>query len=292
MKNSKTGDLNLKEKIMIRVKRKLVRLFAPEIIQLVKRKTNFYRKKQEQNLSDFPRYIKTIAKIDNHEIIIPDSASFLFMHREIFMQKIYQFKTTNTRPYIIDGGANIGLATIYLKLLYPSSRIIAFEPDFEIFSILKNNIHSYNFRDVELVQKGLWNNNTTLSFASEGADGGLITDIDKTVTATEAIEVVSLKPYLQNQVDFLKLDIEGSETIVLKDIQDDLVRVDRIFVEYHSFVDQPQTLNEIIDILTKAKFRLYMSIPGNNSLNSPLMGLGNYNNIDFQLNIFGYKEGK
>jgi hypothetical protein len=35
-----------------------------------------------------------------------------------------------------------------------------------------------------------------------------------------------------------------------------------------------------------------MSIPGNNALNSPLMGLGNYNNMDFQLNIFGYKEGE
>ena len=67
--------------------------------------------------------------------------------------------------------------------------------------------------------------------------------------------------------------------------------VDRIFVEYHSFVGQPQTLNIIVNILSNAKFRLYMSIPGDNSLKSPFLGLRNYNNMDFQLNIFGFKEG-
>lgn len=271
-------------------KRKLVRLLAPEIIQLVKRKFKVFQNEKEQSLLNFPRYTKTTTQLEGRKIIIPDSASFLFMHKEIFKENIYNFKTSNPIPYIIDGGANIGLATIYLKLLYPSAKIIAFEPDSNIFDTLKNNINSFDFKNVELVQKGLWNENKTLSFKSEGADGGLIADIDKTVSATETIEVVSLKPYLQKQVDFLKLDIEGAETIVLKDIQEDLCRVERIFIEYHSFVGQPQTLNEIIDILTKAKFRLYMSIPGNNSLKSPLLGLGNYNNMDFQLNIFGYKE--
>jgi hypothetical protein len=64
-----------------------------------------------------PRYTKKqIAWLENHEIVIPDSASFFFAY-EIFIQKIYHLKTSNPIPYIIDGGANIGLATIYLKLL-------------------------------------------------------------------------------------------------------------------------------------------------------------------------------
>ena len=102
--------------------------------------------------------------------------------------------------------------------------------------------------------------------------------------------VESLKPYLQKHVDFLKLDIEGAETVVLKDIVEELKNVERIFVEYHSFVGQEQRLNEVIDILSSAKFRLYMSIPGDNSIKSPFMGLKTYNNMDFQLNIFGFKD--
>ncbi len=273
------------------LKRKLIRLFAPEFIQLAKRKTNLL-KKEKTRVLEIPRYTKTSDQLDGRQIQIPDIASFRFMHKEIFEQEIYKFKTSTPEPYIIDGGANIGLATIYFKKLYPSSKIVCFEPDPEIFKTLKLNIGVFDFRQIELIQKGLWNANTKLFFKSEGADAGLIAEFDKNNSAPETeIEVVSLKPYLQKSVDFLKLDIEGAETIVLKDIQEELVRVERIFVEYHSFVGQPQRLNEIIDILTKARFRLYMSIPGNNSLNSPLMGLGNYNNMDFQLNIFGYKEG-
>lgn len=277
-----------KEKIGSRIKKKLVTFIAPELIKLLKRKLNYANDKTKQNLIDFPRYTKTSTQLDGNKIIIPDSASYLFMHKEIFEENIYKFKTSNPTPYIIDGGANIGLATIYFKLLYPSSKIIAFEPDPMIFSILKTNVNSYNFNDVVLIQKGLWNDNTTLSFKSEGADGGLITDVDKTIIATNRIEVVSLKSYLQQPVDFLKLDIEGSETIVLKDIQDELGSVERIFVEYHSFVDQTQTLNEIIDILTKAKFRLHVSSPGITS-KMPFISRNVYNNMDMQLNIYGFK---
>ncbi|TVZ25583.1 FkbM family methyltransferase [Gillisia sp. Hel_I_86] len=278
-----------KFKQKINLKKKLRKLIAREIIDLLKRKTGNSTNKTPK-LLQLPRYTKTTIELNGKELIIPDNASFRFMYREIFEEEIYKFITTNSEPYIIDGGANIGLAAIYFKELYPNAKIIAFEPDPEIFKILKNNIEVFNFQNIELVQKGLWDSKSKLNFFSEGADAGLITTLDNSRVSPLEIETISLKEYLNQPVDFLKLDIEGAETIVLKDIEDDLCKVERIFVEYHSFVDQPQTLNEIVNILTRAKFRIYMSIPGNNSLKSPFLGLIPYNNMDFQLNFFGYKE--
>lgn len=235
------------------------------------------------------RYTETAIELKGHQIKIPDSSSFLFMYKEIFEERIYHFNTSNSKPVIIDGGANIGLASIYLKLLYPSSKILAFEPDPYIFSFLKNNTESFGFQNIELIQKGLWNNNTSLKFQTEGADAGLIATLNKTTSAlVKEIEVVSLKPFLKNRVDFLKLDIEGAETIVLSDIKDELINVERIFIEYHSFVDQPQTLNEIINILTDANFRLHILSPGLSS-KAPFVKINTYSNMDMQLNIFGYK---
>jgi FkbM family methyltransferase len=275
------------------LKAKIIKVIPVELRKFLKRKlmlsTNKENIKIYESLNGFPRYTKTTTQLVGHKIIIPDSTSFLFMHKEIFEENIYKFKTSNPAPYIIDGGANIGLSTIYFKLLFPSSKIIAFEPDPEIYSILKENIKSFNFTDVELIKKGLWNKNIKLPFRSEGADAGIIADVDKTVSASKTIEVVSLKTYLQETVDFLKLDIEGSETIVLMDIQNDLDKVERIFVEYHSFIGQSQTLNEIIDILTKADFRLHVSSPGLSS-KAPFINLNIYNNMDMQLNIYGFKE--
>jgi|TARA_R110002020_G_scaffold63136_3_gene168433 FkbM family methyltransferase len=290
-----TQKVSAKNGYANKFKRKLSGLVAPEIKKYLRRKLGYNSNISSSNdfsiLKKTPRYTRTKVFIKGVEIDIPDSASFLFMYKEIFQENIYRFKSSNPCPYIIDGGANIGLASIYLKLLYPDSEIVAFEPDPTIFDMLKSNIEAFSLRGVELIEKGLWNEDTSITFNSEGADAGLIATLDETLTATNSINVTSLRPFLNRTVDFLKLDIEGAETKVLKDIENDLKNVERIFVEYHSFIGQPQTLNDIINILTKANFRIYMSIPGNNALKSPLMGLRNYNNMDFQLNIFGYKEG-
>jgi hypothetical protein len=97
-----------------------------------------------------------------------------------------------------------------------------------------------------------------------------------------------LKNYIDKKIDFLKIDIEGAETKVLIDIQEQLHFVEKIFVEYHSFNNQKQTLNEIINILTKAGFRLHINSPGLMSP-SPFMKLNSYNDMDMQLNISGWK---
>lgn len=267
-------------------------LIPPEIKAFIKRKlSKNYLKPANvfEILKTVPRYTKTSAVIDDHELQIPDSASFLFMYDEIFRTEIYKFKTEKSSPYIIDGGANIGLASIYFKKLYPDADIVAFEPDPEIFAILQSNIKSHSLHSVELINKGLWNEVKTLKFKTEGADAGLlITSDDSDSEFMQTVPVESLKPYLKKHVDFLKLDIEGAETVVLRDIAEDLGKVERIFIEYHSFVDQEQSLNEIIDILKKAKFRLYISSPGLSS-KSPFVNLTVYSGMDMQLNIYGIK---
>lgn len=276
------------KKIKTKLKKKIKTFLAPELLDFIKRKLRNRKYQFEIDLLKIPRYTETFINFDGFPLKIPDSASFLFMFKEIFQENIYKFKTSNSKPYIIDGGANIGLATIYLKKLYPSAEIIAFEPDPNIYKILKNNIEVFNFKDVVLLQNGLWNEDKTMLFMAEGADGGIVADVDISVLAQEKIEVISLKPYLKRTVDFLKLDIEGSETIVLRDIEEDLGMIQRIFIEYHSFVNQSQSLNEVIDILTKANFRLHVSSPGLSN-KSPFMGLKVYNNMDMQLNIYGFK---
>lgn len=275
-------------------KSKFLSVLPPEIKLLLKRK---FKKASSQTFTEFdrlkkvPRYTKTSAIIDGYELQIPDSASFLFMYDEIFRTQIYKFKTQNPTPYIIDGGANIGLSTLYFKKLYPKAVIVAFEPDPDIYAVLQENIANHSLEFVNLVHKGLWNHETSLTFKVEGADAGLLVAAgNEEGINIKTVPVTSLNPYLQKTVDFLKLDIEGAETVVLKDIEDNLDKVERIFVEYHSFVEEEQSLNEILNILKKAKFRVYMSIPGNNSIKSPFMGLRAYNNMDFQLNIFGFKQ--
>lgn len=271
------------------LKKKLKRAIAPELLLYYRRKKNHNKSDQFDKLRKTPRFVQTTFNLDAKKIIVPDAASFNFMYEEIFVQEIYKFTTQSNMPYIIDGGANIGLATLYFKKLFPNSEIIAFEPDTQIFKTLEKNIKSFGLKNITLMKYGLWNKNETLNFYTEGADGGTIDQERKNSGKFESIEVQSLLPYLNKTVDFLKLDIEGAESVVIKDIESHLYNVNRIFVEYHSFVRQTQNLGEIISILENSGFRLHINAPGLSS-KQPFQNLKVYNNMDMQLNIYGIRE--
>lgn len=246
------------------------------------------RKKELLRLKEYPRYQKGITSLFKYPLKFVDSASLLFMYNELFKQEIYKFKTSKPNPYIIDAGANIGLSILYFKQLFPQSEIVAFEPDPELLAVLKENLTTFGYNDVQVISKALWDNETTLSFFQEGADGGRIaTAIDKESMIT--LPTTKLRKYLEKPVDFLKIDIEGAEARVLKDCQDLLVNVERLFVEYHSFIGQEQDLPLLLSVLKNSGFRLNINNPGLVS-KQPLSGVNTYAGMDMQLNIFGFKE--
>ena len=117
-----------------------------------------------RRLKKMPRYTKTTVSLANIEWQLIDPASFVFQYAEIFQKQIYQFPAQTPAPRIIDCGANIGLSVIYFKRLHPESRITAFEPDPQIFSVLKDNIRQCGYADVELVNKAVWTEAATLEF--------------------------------------------------------------------------------------------------------------------------------
>jgi len=238
-----------------------------------------------KSLRKMGRYQATTVPLGQVSIHIPDAASFLFTYKEIFKREIYRFECHQDNPYILDGGANIGMATLYWKSLFPKAEIVAFEPDREIFEFLEHNIMASGHQDVKLLNKGLWDESTSLSFESEGSDAGRI----KAGAEENSIEVTTLRPFLTGRkVDFLKLDIEGAETVVLRDCASLLGNVENIFVEYHSFPDQEQTLDEVIGLLRESGFRLFVNSMAAKA-KSPLVQRPNLDGMDMQLNLFGYR---
>lgn len=246
------------------------------------------RKKQllKYQLKQFPRYTVTQTNLLNFPITLIDSASFLFMYSEIFEQEIYKFKAETKSPNILDLGANIGLSIIYFKQLYPQSKIIAFEPDPKVFSILSQNIKNLKLDNIELINKAVWTAETTLEFMSEGADGGRLVCLDSQFTKYQ-IETVQLCKYLTQPIDFLKMDIEGAETQVLCDCKDLLKNVRNLFIEYHSFVEQKQTLHTIINILSDNGFRIHIHPPVTSP--QPFYERKIHMGMDMQLNIFAFR---
>ena len=218
-----------------------------------------------------------------------DSASFLSAYKHIFDDKIYGFEADRPNPVIIDGGANIGLGVLYWKLLYPDARVTAFEPDPEIFDVLHWNCRNHGHEDVRLIQKGLWKSETELHFAADGADSGHFSAVGQSTEEQKgtSIPTARLRSFLNGRIDLLKLDIEGSETEVLLDCQGALRNVERLFVEYHSFVGQEQRLDAILRVLHDAGFRYH--IQPEFVLMQPFLDQRQSHGMDQRLNIFAYR---
>lgn len=213
-----------------------------------------------------------------------------FLHglKEIFIEQLYKAKLPPD-AYIIDCGANIGLSVIYFKQLVPNAKIVAFEPDEKNAELLKRNADSFDLQNVEIRQEAVWIDNTTLSFKSEGTMSSKIDE--STQNGSNKVRAIRLKELLNRKIDFLKIDIEGAEYEVLKDIKENLHFVQNMFFEYHGSFQQNNELLDIIDIIHGAGFKFYIKEAAN-VYNHPFLSSEELSQhaYDLQLNIFCFRK--
>ena len=252
-------------------------------------KKSYAQTKELQRIKNTPRYTNISTNLLGPKLLLPDGLSFYYSYKEIFAGKIYSFKTTKPAPRIIDGGSNIGLSIIYLKDLYPNSKIIGFEADPKVFQLLKSNIASFELDNVTLINKALWSSECLIEFAEEGADGGRVARNGEFGKNRKVkLKTVRLRDYLDQPIDFLKLDVEGAELEILSDCSYSLNNVENIFVEYHSFKEEEQRLDELLHILRASRFRF--QILTQFSSPNPFLTQPTQLGMDLQLNIFGYRQ--
>jgi FkbM family methyltransferase len=201
-----------------------------------------------------PRFTMNHMRFNGYSIRYPDILSLYIEYKDIFVNRIYHFITENPEPYIIDGGGCIGMSILYFKSIYPNAKIICFEPDEEIFKILQYNISINHLTNIDLIEAGLADKRSTVSFLPNGYDGGKIIDREENTTTT--INTVRLSEYLNNPVDFLKLNIEGQELPVLQEAAaaGKLRNVRELVLEYHNWPGAEQRLGKILDLLASHGF--------------------------------------
>lgn len=233
------------------------------------------------------KYIHKYKKGIN--VIFRDPLSFLHAIKEIFVEEIYLFKTTNASPLIIDCGGYIGISALFFKLTYPQSKVIVFEPDSENFQLAEENINSWRFDNIELHKKAVWINSKDLEFYESNSMASSVHAIN---TGGNKVKVpaVRLKDFLDQKVDFLKIDIEGAEYQVLLDIKSRLLNIEKMFVEYHGYYHEMDKLNTILNILTEENFKWYIK-EADNVYPRPFYDKKIIETYDVQLNIFAFKNG-
>jgi FkbM family methyltransferase len=263
--------------------RTLIRAFTPPIAWAFLRAIRARLRQSDQHSGKAEGFLNP----KHGQFHYDDRDIFNFIYTDYFIKEKYKFESATPKPFIIDGGANIGIGCRYWKFLYPEAQVIAFEPDEKNFNLLQKNMAGVSNFNAE--RKALWSSHTNLKFRAVGGVGGYVDQTKLPVNEDSIVDISAfrLRDLLNRKVDLLKLDIEGGEMEVLRDCKDALGNVERIFVEHHSFLGQPQQLGEFFGILESAGFRLNIHIDF--QAKHPFIERIVYNKKDCWLNIFGFR---
>lgn len=138
---------------------------------------------------------------------------------------------TRTSPRRIwDIGANIGLTAAHLACLFPDARVVALEPDPDNARLARVNTAPYD--KCEIVEAAAWTETASLPFRSEAGReaGGRIHEAGHLTVEAVTLNELVLRTF---QPDYVKMDIEGAERMLLNDQTEWAVAVQEIRVECH-----------------------------------------------------------
>jgi FkbM family methyltransferase len=132
---------------------------------------------------------------------------------QIFVEKELDLDYKIEPKLIIDGGANIGASTLWFAKKFPSAQIIAVEPEESNFKILQKNCGA--LPNVKLIKAALWNKNTELKIKNIGLGKWGFAVVESKPDDKKKITAITIDNILadsgREEIDILKLDIEGSE---------------------------------------------------------------------------------
>ncbi|HTX12198.1 MAG TPA: FkbM family methyltransferase [Solirubrobacteraceae bacterium] len=148
---------------------------------------------------------------------------------EIFVERIYDTSALPYRPsLILDLGSNAGAASLFFARLYPNARIVAYEADPRVAARAARNLRGLQV-DVRTAAVSDSNDPIILRRAAGMSWGtGAYSDGEPfTVPGVTLDEIIG-----DQQIDVLKIDIEGSEHAAVKACAR-LSQVDLIIGEVH-----------------------------------------------------------
>lgn len=179
---------------------------------------------------------------------------------EIFVRQIYAFTAKSPNPVIIDCGANIGMSVLYFKMVYPGSKITAFEPNPGAFEILSRNINGNNLADVVLHNKALSDSNTFIDFYISDnpgtVNGSMFTFNEGNKKISIPTEKLSAVLSDKASCDMIKIDVEGAEKEIIKDLVENnqINKAEEYIIEYHHAYDGVFNFSSFLSAFEKNKF--------------------------------------
>jgi len=169
--------------------------------------------------------------IDNRRMVPDDSLRGYFTSRPHGKDAQYlEYVNRNTIRVIIEGGVLEGANTLeFARLLPKDGFLYGFEP---LYGSLENGCKKrlQELTNVKVYPIALWEQKGKLPFYenADNRDGSRVVDCDYWIPGVKTVDAISIDEFAQengiSRVDFIKLDVEGSELRVLRGAAETLIR--------------------------------------------------------------------
>lgn len=152
-----------------------------------------------------------------------------------------------------DIGANIGMYSIYAAKKFKNLNVISFEPSVFNLEVLARNIFINNLNNISIMSLPIFNKNENNTFSMSNTDwGGALSNFGanknwegKTMDTLFQYKTFSLNPetlisFLNlTPPDYLKIDVDGVDNIILKSFGDKIKKIKSILIEVNdNFIEQ------------------------------------------------------
>ncbi len=228
---------------------------SPSYLLMVRLHRFFHRSKDDVNLLKIhvPRYrYQYFCRIGKGD--------FLPGHESHIVGRF----TPKEGDTVIDIGAHIGRYTITSsKQVGNTGRVVAIEADPENFELLKRNIALNNLTNVLPLNYAVFSTRTRMKLYEQSASAKynslMLARAAKTKNYVE-VNADTLDNILKlnevNQVNWIKIDVEGAEFEVLKGSAETLSGEDlSLFIEIHN-IEDPSHYNNIVDFLKSRNYEI------------------------------------
>lgn len=205
------------------------------------------------SIQDWPRRERGMLMVGDKVMRYADLHSFYHQVRQLFGQRLYNFRCDTTAPVILDCGAHIGLASLFFKERFPAARIKAFEADADLAEICRDNFASFSASDIETVHAAVWTHEDGVDFSHTHDDAGHVSAVPNSQTVS--VPSVRLRSLLEQPVDLLKLDVEGAEFALFEDCGERLSAARHIVMEVHAMTETQAKIGPLLKQLEDLGFR-------------------------------------
>jgi|APTNR8051073442_1049403.scaffolds.fasta_scaffold02574_10 FkbM family methyltransferase len=218
-------------------------------------------------------------RILDYDIYAYDYISLLNLVNEIFINGEYLFESETASPKILDCGANIGMAALFFKKLFPGAEIVCFEPNPLSYKLLEMNVRGNDLQHVTIINKAVADEVGKLDFFIGNEKGSVIASLseDRNNTSRISVDAIRLSEFIgERKFDLAKIDVEGAEHAVINDLilDNKINSIGEFMIEYHHMVDKKNTrLAEFLEKMERSGF-LY-------NVRAKYRRIGNYQDIFF-----------